>query len=177
MKWSHSFLALLLIYCIFPPWIIQYIWDISFLISNESYGFIQILFIFIPLTFTILYLQTTYCSTFNTLTLQTIKNCDFIALDNNSCLSFASVMVSNDSIPSMRRCVVYLCLCYVLILFVSGGWYSSCSDTRLLFTRHKFYCFKICNNFHIHEVIIYKIVFSLECVSIRKKIISPLLVL
>ena len=87
------------------------------------------------------------------------------------------LLLGFDSIPSIWRCVVYLCLCYVLILFVSGGWYSSCSDTRLLFTRHKFYFFKICNNFHIHEVIIYKIAFSLECVSIRKKIISPLLVL
>ena len=26
--------------------------------------------------------------------------------------------------------------CYVLVWFVSGGWYSSCSDTRSLFTRH-----------------------------------------
>jgi len=33
------------------------------------------------------------------------------------------------------RCVVYVCLCYVLVLFVSGGWYSNCSDTQSLFTR------------------------------------------
>ena len=34
----------------------------------------------------------------------------------------------------MWRCVVYVCICYVLVLFVSGGWYSSCSDTQSLFT-------------------------------------------
>ena len=31
---------------------------------------------------------------------------------------------------------MYVCLCYVLVLFVNGGWYPSCGDTRLLFTRH-----------------------------------------
>ena len=41
-----------------------------------------------------------------------------------------------DSLPSMWMCVVYVYLFYVLILFVKGGWYSSCSDTRLRFTRH-----------------------------------------
>ena len=29
-----------------------------------------------------------------------------------------------DSLPSLWRCVVYVCLCYVLVLFVSAGWYS-----------------------------------------------------
>ena len=41
-----------------------------------------------------------------------------------------------DSLSSLSRCVVYVWLCYVLVLFVSGGWYSSCSDTRSLFTWH-----------------------------------------
>ena len=36
----------------------------------------------------------------------------------------------------MLRYVVYVCLCYVLVLFFSGGWYSSCNDTRSLFTGH-----------------------------------------
>ena len=40
----------------------------------------------------------------------------------------------------MSRCVNYVWLCYVLVLFVSGGWYSSCSDTRSLFTRHWRWC-------------------------------------
>ena len=31
---------------------------------------------------------------------------------------------------------MYVCLCYVLVLFVSGGWDSSYSDTRSLFTQH-----------------------------------------
>ena len=35
---------------------------------------------------------------------------------------------------SMWRRVVYVYLCYVLVLFFRGGWYSSFSDTRLLFT-------------------------------------------
>jgi hypothetical protein len=35
------------------------------------------------------------------------------------------------------RHVVYVCLYYVLVLIVSGGWYSSCSDTRSLFTRQR----------------------------------------
>ena len=33
-----------------------------------------------------------------------------------------------DSLPSVWRCVVYVCFCHVLVEFVSGGWYSSCSD-------------------------------------------------
>ena len=40
-----------------------------------------------------------------------------------------------DSLPSLSRCVIYVWLCYVLELFVSGGWYSSCSDTQFLFTQ------------------------------------------
>ena len=35
----------------------------------------------------------------------------------------------------MSRCVVYVGHCYVLVLFVSGGRYSSYSDTQSLFTR------------------------------------------
>ena len=34
-----------------------------------------------------------------------------------------------DSLTSPWRYVVYVCLCYVLVLFVSEGWYSSCNDT------------------------------------------------
>ena len=37
----------------------------------------------------------------------------------------------------MWRRVVYVCLYYVLVLFVSDGWYSSCSDTQSLFTRQR----------------------------------------
>ena len=33
--------------------------------------------------------------------------------------------------------VYFLCMTYyVLVLFVGGGWYTSCSDTRSLFTQH-----------------------------------------
>ena len=46
------------------------------------------------------------------------------------------LLLGFDSLPSLWRCVVYVCLCYVLVLFVSGGWYLSCSDTRSLFTQH-----------------------------------------
>ena len=35
----------------------------------------------------------------------------------------------------MWRCVVYVCFCHVLVIFVSGGWYSSYNNTRSLFTR------------------------------------------
>lgn len=35
----------------------------------------------------------------------------------------------------MLRYVVYMWLCYVLVLFASGGWHSSCRDTQSLFTR------------------------------------------
>ena len=35
----------------------------------------------------------------------------------------------------MWRYVVYVCFCYVLV-FVSGGWYLSCSNTRSIFTQH-----------------------------------------
>jgi hypothetical protein len=45
------------------------------------------------------------------------------------------LLLGFDSLPSLWRCVVYVCLCYILLLFVSGGWYSNCSDTRSLFTR------------------------------------------
>ena len=41
---------------------------------------------------------------------------------------------------SLSRCVVYVWLCYVLVLFVSGGWYLSCSDTRSLFTWQLYVC-------------------------------------
>ena len=30
---------------------------------------------------------------------------------------------------------MYVCLCYVLVLVISGGWYSSCNNTRSLFTQ------------------------------------------
>lgn len=36
----------------------------------------------------------------------------------------------------MWRCVLYVCICYILVLFVNGGWYMCCNDTQLLFTRH-----------------------------------------
>ena len=49
-----------------------------------------------------------------------------------------------DSLPSLWRCVVYVCLCFVLMLFIRGGWYSSYSDTRSLFTQQVPYC-----NIHI----------------------------
>ena len=42
-----------------------------------------------------------------------------------------------DFLLSLLRCVVYVRLCYILVLFVSGGWYSSCSDTRSLFTQQR----------------------------------------
>ena len=45
-----------------------------------------------------------------------------------------------DSLPSLWRCVVYVCFCHVLVVFVSGGWYSSSSDTWSLFTRQHNYC-------------------------------------
>ena len=35
----------------------------------------------------------------------------------------------------MWRCVSYVCFCHVLVVFVSGGWYLSYTDTRSLFTR------------------------------------------
>ena len=35
----------------------------------------------------------------------------------------------------MWRCVVYVCFWHVLVVFVSGGWYSSYSNTQSLFTR------------------------------------------
>ena len=47
----------------------------------------------------------------------------------------------------MSRCVVYVSLCYVLVLFVSGGWYSSCSITRPLLTRHFVKVFHLVLNF------------------------------
>lgn len=40
------------------------------------------------------------------------------------------------SLPSMWRCVMYVFLCYVLILFLSDGWYSSCNNTWSLLTWH-----------------------------------------
>ena len=43
---------------------------------------------------------------------------------------------NESSCQGLWSCVVYVCLCYVLVLVVNGGWYSSCSDTRLLFIRH-----------------------------------------
>ena len=48
------------------------------------------------------------------------------------------LLLGFDSLPSMWRCVVYVCLCYVLVLFVSGGWYSNCNDTQSLITRQGF---------------------------------------
>ena len=49
----------------------------------------------------------------------------------------------------MWRCVVYVYICYVLVLFVNGGWYSSCSDTRSLFTWQ-------CElKFHLHAILHY----------------------
>jgi hypothetical protein len=35
------------------------------------------------------------------------------------------------------RCIGYVCIFYALSLFVSGGWYSSYSDTWSLFTWHR----------------------------------------
>ena len=35
----------------------------------------------------------------------------------------------------MEVCCVYVCICYVLVLFVSGGWYSSYSETQSIFIR------------------------------------------
>ena len=46
------------------------------------------------------------------------------------------LLLGFDSFPWLWRCVVYVCLCYVLVLFVSDGWYSNYSDTRSLFTWH-----------------------------------------
>ena len=40
----------LALYCTFPPWLIQWIWDISTLTSHIQYGFIQTLFILIAQT-------------------------------------------------------------------------------------------------------------------------------
>ena len=45
------------------------------------------------------------------------------------------LLLGFDYLPSMWRCVVYVCLCYVLVLVVSSDWYSSCSDTRSLFIQ------------------------------------------
>ena len=45
------------------------------------------------------------------------------------------LLLGFDSLLSTWRCIVYVCLCYVIVLFVSGGWYSSYSDTQSLFTR------------------------------------------
>ena len=53
---STSCLAL---YCTFPPWFKQSIWNISTPTSHKPYGFIQTLFILIPLTITILWLWAT----------------------------------------------------------------------------------------------------------------------
>ena len=39
-----------------------------------------------------------------------------------------------EFLPSLWRCVMYVCLYYAFVLFVSVGWYSSCSDTWSLFT-------------------------------------------
>jgi hypothetical protein len=33
---------------------------------------------------------------------------------------------------------MYVCLCYILVLFVNVSWYLSYSDTRPLFTRQTF---------------------------------------
>jgi hypothetical protein len=41
------------------------------------------------------------------------------------------------NVASNVSCVEVCCLCvtcYVLVLFISGGWYSSCNDTQSLFT-------------------------------------------
>ena len=35
----------------------------------------------------------------------------------------------------MWKCVVYVCFHYVLVLFVDGSWYTSYSDTQLLFIQ------------------------------------------
>ena len=45
------------------------------------------------------------------------------------------LLLGFDSLPSLWRCVVYVCLCYVLVLVVSGGWYSSYNATQSLFTQ------------------------------------------
>ena len=42
-----------------------------------------------------------------------------------------SVLLSSFSVEVYFLCVT----CYVLVCCVSGGWYSSCSDIRSLFTR------------------------------------------
>ena len=47
------------------------------------------------------------------------------------------LLLGFDFLPSLWKCVVYVCLCYVLVLVVSDDWYLSCNDTRSLFTRHK----------------------------------------
>ena len=44
------------------------------------------------------------------------------------------LLLGFDSLPSMWRCAMRVCLCYVLVLIVSVGWYSRCNDTWLLFT-------------------------------------------
>ena len=31
-----------------------------------------------------------------------------------------------ESLLSLWRCIVYVCFCHVLVVFVNGGWYSSC---------------------------------------------------
>ena len=41
-----------------------------------------------------------------------------------------------DFLSSLSRCVVYVWLCYVLVLFGSGSWYPSCSNTQSIFIRH-----------------------------------------
>ena len=38
------------------------------------------------------------------------------------------LLLGFDSLPSLWRCVVYMYLCCVLVLFVSGGWYLSCCN-------------------------------------------------
>jgi len=86
------------LYCTFPPQFIQCIWDISTPISHKPYGYIWTLFILIPLTITILWLQVTKDLTFNTPTFVSSQNdSKFIALESDCCLAFA-YMVSKHPI-------------------------------------------------------------------------------
>ena len=49
-----------------------------------------------------------------------------------------SLLLGLAFLPSVEVC--YLCVtCYALMLFINGGWYSSCNGTQLLFTRHHDY--------------------------------------
>ena len=65
--------------------------------------------------------------------------CKVYMASNGSCFMVTCILFQKPPLCHSMRRVEVCCLCvtyYVLVLFVSGGWYLSCSDTQSLFTRH-----------------------------------------